>query len=99
MAVNHHDARPLPLSMNLSKEGWFRAMSARGRVISGLPMGSSDSVAMQLAVLPSISGAVGGHPRHLAVLDEAGRGDDLPTNSDPWPPKPATHIGGKILAP
>ena len=44
------------LSMNLSKEGWFRAMSARGRVISGLPMGSSDSVTEQLAVPPRISG-------------------------------------------
>ena len=42
--------------MNLSKEGWFRAMSALGRVISGLPMGSSDSVTEQLAVPPRISG-------------------------------------------
>jgi hypothetical protein len=43
-------------SMNLSKEGWFSAMRALGRVTSGLPMGASDRVTEQLAVPPRISG-------------------------------------------
>ena len=57
MAVSTTTVPPsTTVSMNLSKEGWFSAMSALGASTSGLPMGASDSVTEQLAVPPRISG-------------------------------------------
>ena len=57
MAVSTTTTPPsTTVSRNLSKEGWFSAMSALGSSTSGLPMGSSDKVTEQFAVPPRISG-------------------------------------------
>ena len=95
--VNHHNAALFHVVDELVKGGLVQgdecARARDQRAADGLIGQRHRAVGGAAAHL----GAVGGHPRHLAVLDEAGRGDDLAGEQRPLAAE-AGDDTGKILA-